>query len=824
MSYERSLVVRAQPHIIAAQAHGLYEREASKGCSSDLAPFFVALEPPYTPLIDPQEVLQAPSREVYVRATPPTPERLRRLRLWTPANQECDWLRSELFCKQLNSLQFPCAFEIVGNQQRILVSFLCDKDDEPVIRAALRGAFPRCELSAMPGRAEDYPPFPHTDGILLHDYWPSPPYSELLTRSGELHLSPFETLLSVLGEIHPPMIGIYQVLFQPTQRSHDWSRNVKLLIDIDFAMRLFHNPHVQYQYAQQTPSGQLGAMTSEILTKSHNDKPLFFVLVRLCLAGGVEPEAQHTFRALSTFMGLYQHGGRPLESVTEAVYLETIGPERTRDLFRLGITCRSGFLLNSAELTSLVHAPPMASFCERGLPLDILNGTALPSGALNKGILIGHQHHGDSVEPVCIPEDIDIRLVHVIGESGFGKSTIFETLILAHAERGDGCCVIDPHGDLFQRLLDIIPEHCADRVVVFTLTDPDYVPAWNIMRQDLGERLGLPAGAFIEAFKKSTPTGWGDRLAHLLHHAIYGLLHLPEATLLDVADLLSPGFKGLEQLCSRVLEVVENPVSRRFFEQDIKHYAKTDLWPPQHKLSKILLTDEIHLALCQPDNRFSLRDIMDQGKIFLVDLSGLETYIRNLLGCLFLSFFHHAALSRSRIPPDNRRRFYLFIDEAHRFTTETLEDLITECRKYALGLRMAHHFMRQFPQAQEDALKQVGTTIAFNLPEDEARVMARCLGNKIEPDELTTLGIGEAVVRIGPYVTRIKTPAPTPVPNSSPRNRILQLSREKYYRPRKEVSEYLRLHYGHWSQLRKRAISASWDHADPHEVFEYDEL
>ncbi len=822
MSYERSLVVRAQPHIIAAQARYLFEREASKGCCPDLAPFPVDIEPPYAPLVDPQDVFHAPPGEPFVRGALPVPERLRRLRLWTPANQECDWLRSELFCKQLYALRCPCAFEIVGNREKISVSFLCDEDDEPVIRAALRGAFPQCELSAMPGRIEDYPPFSDANGMLLHDYWPSPPYAELLTRSGELQVSPFETLLSVLGEIRPPMIGIYQVLFQPTARQHDWHRNIALIIDLQFAMRLFHNPHAQAQYAQQTPSGQLNAMTADNLTKGHNDKPIFAALVRLCLVGGATDEAQHTFRALSTFMGLYQHGGRPLEPVTQEVYLEQIGIEATRDLFRLGLTFRPGFLLNSCELTSLVHAVPATSFRERGLPIDTLSGVALPSGALNEGILMGYQHHGDSVEPMCIPKDADIRLVHVTGEPGFGKSTILETLILGHAERGDGLAAIDPHGDLFQRLLDILPEHCAERVVVFTLTDRDYVPAWNVMRQNLGQGLSRPADAFVEAFKKSTVTGWGDRLEHLLSHAIYGLLHLPEATLLDVADLLSPGFKGLDQLCSRVLEVVENPLSRRFFKQDIKHYAKTDLWPPQHKLSKILLTDEIHLALCQPDNPFSLGDIMNEGKILLVDLSGLSTRIRNLLGCLFLSFFHLAALSRSETAPDKRRPFYLFIDEAHKFITESVEDLITDCRKYGLGLRMAHQYSSQFPHAQEDALKQVGTTMAFRLPEDEARILARRLGSKVEPDELTTLGLGEAVVRIGSYVARIKTPEPRPVPAPSPRNRILQLSREKYYRPRKEVSEYLRLHYGHWSQLRKPSLAASLGHADPDEVFEYD--
>jgi hypothetical protein len=450
---------------------------------------------------------------------------------------------------------------------------------------------------------------------------------------------------------------------------------------------------------------------------------------------------------------------------------------------------------------------------------DVLKSSRIAPGILDEGVTVGCLDYADDNRPICIPPLTRMLHIHIIGRSGYGKSTEIEHLCLQDIERGEGVGVLDPHGDLAERLLHLIPPSCIDRVILLDLSDPIFLPLLNPARIRPGQDFSRAADELVSALR-SIMSGWGDRLEHLLRHAVYGLLHLPDATLLDVANLLTPNSSERDRLCERIAAQVDNEFSRRFFEHDLRKYGKDDLAPPQHKLSKLLLTDPLSLVLSQPEDRFDFRRMMDAGgQIFIGNLASVGP-VRDLLGCLLIALLHLAAISRSDTPEHKRTPFHLYIDEAHRFLRGGIEDLFAEMRKFQVSATIAHHYMSQFEGDQVDALRQAGTTIVFNEPEDEARSLVRFLGGQVQVEDLTTLEIGEAVVRVGTQVARIQTPRPRPIPANSPRDRIVELSRQRYYKSRQEIEDLIQRRGALGS---RRVLTVALD-ATGNESYDYDEL
>ena len=175
------------------------------------------------------------------------------------------------------------------------------------------------------------------------------------------------------------------------------------------------------------------------------------------------------------------------------------------------------------------------------------------------------------------------------------------------------------------------------------------------------------------------------------------------------------------------------------------------------------------------------------------------------------------------MPPQQRRPFHVFVDEAQLFVGEAVEDLLTEARKYNCSLVLANHFMRQFDRAQADAIRQVGTTLVFNVPDDEARTLAGFLGEDVRAEELTKLGIGEAMARIGTHVARIKIPPPRPIPVDSPRDKIVALSHKRYYKTREEVLDSIERRKAVLFGVSRRGFVPEGG-TEGEETYEYDQL
>jgi hypothetical protein len=789
MSIEQAHLARARSYMLTAKAHAILRNEVGKGCRPEIATQPVALEPPYQPIFGVKNIDSDDYASRIILEVPVAEEQLVRLQLWLSPLQKCDWKRSELFIKQLSYARNRVALEIIGNQEQIVFQLVFNQSDLPIIQAAFSSQFEQCILSVVKNDLLRCFPLETWADAKFCDFYPPPPYSHLMTRPDELIRSPYATLMSVMAQIPDSALGFYQVVLAPVRPEHNWHQNVQTLLDYEYLIKLKSELSDAYRLAQQAPSGHLTQMANDVEVKSHSDKPFFVAALRIGVVDAGK-QADLLLRSLAVVGSLIQHGGRPLNYLTEKDYRVHLSPNDIRQMFASSLTFRPGFLVNSWELTSLVHIPPLEliEFYQEVLtPLETLP----PTESLSTGTPLGYCPYADTEKPVCIPEDLRTKHVHLIGRPGMGKSSTMEHMILHDVGRGHGVAVLDPHGMLVQRILCLMPEEHLERIIYIDPGDPDWVPIWNPFRCGPALNLSRIADDLVRSFK-SFVTGWGDRLEHLLRHAIFALLHLPNSSLLDVSNILRQKSPESRELRSLVVKSVDAEISKLFWRHDFDRYRPADLAPPQHKLSKLLTSGTVSLMLSQGNTAFDFRDLMDSGKILLVDLSTVGPEVREILGCLMLSLLHLTALSRGSMSTDSHRPFHIYCDEAHRFLTDAVEDLIAETRKFNVSLTLAHQYMSQFNIRKTGALSSVGSTIIFNIDTKDAQHLKKDFQGLVELDDLIKLGVGEAVGRIANHVVRFKTHLPLKIPEKNYRETIIAQSHARYYKRTVEIQRDIR--------------------------------
>lgn len=242
--------------------------------------------------------------------------------------------------------------------------------------------------------------------------------------------------MTSLANIQPPAVGLYQVMFQPVAPNHNWHRNVEMLMRLEFGLKSAIGPLPPQRFAQQMPDGDLRSMAMDTETKAHSDKPFFAAAMRVAVIGA-GAFSDYALCALTSSSSLIQHGGRPLDWLTEADYDSRIPRNGLRRVFLDGSTYRPGFLVNSWELTSMVHIPPADVAEHRPTPIETLE-TLPPDPSVQVGTPIGTCRVADRDLPVCLPAVVRKEHTHLVGGTGTGKSTVMLHMILHDIEQGHG--------------------------------------------------------------------------------------------------------------------------------------------------------------------------------------------------------------------------------------------------------------------------------------------------------------------------------------------------------------------------------------------------
>ena len=347
--------------------------------------------------------------------------------------------------------------------------------------------------------------------------------------------------------------------------------------------------------------------------------------------------------------------------------------------------------------------------------------------------------------PFGIPTRDRLTHLYMMGQTGSGKSTALHNLFLQDAKSGHGVCLIDPHGDLAED----IHRHLKLPHLYWDVADPQSPYGFNPLSKVSPQMRPLVASGLIDALKKQWPDAWGPRMEHLLRQAILALLEYGQADLRDVVRLLlQKAFRG------EVLQHVNEPQTAMFWRQEfpaLQFQGGSDgVTPIANKFGALLAQPQVSTALCEPETQLRFRSLMDQGQILVVNLAKgrLGNDITNVFGGLLTSTIMNAAFTRHGLPSMARRPFFLFVDEFQNLTTESFASLLSEARKYGLGLVLAHQYLSQISVPVRDALLgNVGSIAFFRLGHQDARVLAP-LVPPFSPTDLINQPNFRAVVRM----------------------------------------------------------------------------
>lgn len=331
--------------------------------------------------------------------------------------------------------------------------------------------------------------------------------------------------------------------------------------------------------------------------------------------------------------------------------------------------------------------------------------------------------------------------MYVIGKTGTGKSTLLETLMREDLRLGNGFALLDPHGDLAERVRDAVPEERKEDLTYFDVADPDcqvrYNPLANVPIADRA----VTASGILDAFKKLWADSWGPRLEHILRNSLIALLDHPGSTLADILRLMDD-----KRFRHTVANRIYNPTVRGFWMREYEGYTARlraeAIAPVQNKVGAFLAHPALHTTLTESGLPLDLRTLMDQGKILIVNLSKgrLGADASGLLGSLLLSGLAAAALGRAAVPESERRDFFAYVDEFHGFTTRSLAEMLSELRKYRVGLVLAHQYLFQLELGLRDAvLGNAGTLICFRVGAADAEILEKEFVPKFRVGDLVTL-------------------------------------------------------------------------------------
>jgi len=321
------------------------------------------------------------------------------------------------------------------------------------------------------------------------------------------------------------------------------------------------------------------------------------------------------------------------------------------------------------------------------------------------------------------------RLSHmyVIGKTGVGKSTLLETLALQDLTTGRGFALVDPHGDLVEQIAAAIPPEQKEDVVYLDAPDPGQPFGYNPLRRVRDDKIPLAVSGLLETLKKLWPDAWGVRMEHVLRNSLYALLERDDSKLPDILRLYAD-----EEFRKEVVEDVRNNTVRRFWKDEFANYPSRlraeACAPIQNKLGALLSDPTLYRILVNPYIDLHFRQIMDEGRVLLVNASkgrlGEDSAL--LLGSLIVSTLGLAAFSRAEAEPSMRRPFFLYLDEFHSFTTLMLANMMSELRKYGVGLLLAHQYLHQLdPDIRHAVLGNAGTLISFRVGPEDAFVIAQ---------------------------------------------------------------------------------------------------
>lgn len=389
------------------------------------------------------------------------------------------------------------------------------------------------------------------------------------------------------------------------------------------------------------------------------------------------------------------------------------------------------------------------------------------------------------------------RHMYIIGKTGMGKTNLLENMVVQDIRNGHGVCYIDPHGDTAEKLLKSVPTERINDVIYFNPADQNFPIAFNVMEAVNPEYKHLIASGLIGVFKKIWADSWGPRLEYILRNAILALLEYPGSTLLGVTRILVD-----KKYRERVVEKVSDPVVKQFWIEEFTKWNERTLAevisPIQNKVGQFLSSSLIRNIVGQTQSTFDVRELMDDRKILILNLSKGRIGEDNsaLLGAMMITKIQLAAMGRVDIPEEERKDFYLYVDEFQNFATESFANILSEARKYKLDLILANQYVEQIDEKVRNAIfGNAGTIISFRVGATDAEFLEKEFEPVFLQNDIVNLPKYNIYLKLmidgiaGDAFSATTLPPVFLGETAENEEKIIRVSRERYAKDRLEVEE-----------------------------------
>ncbi|OHA65150.1 MAG: hypothetical protein A2672_03105 [Candidatus Wildermuthbacteria bacterium RIFCSPHIGHO2_01_FULL_49_22b] len=395
------------------------------------------------------------------------------------------------------------------------------------------------------------------------------------------------------------------------------------------------------------------------------------------------------------------------------------------------------------------------------------------------------------------------RHFYAVGKTGMGKTEMLKNMAVQDIQEGNGTGFVDPHGEAAEELLQFVPEERVKDVIYFNPADTDYPIIFNVMENVNPEHRHLVASGLMSVFKKVWPDVWSARMEYILNNTVLALLEYPGSTLLGINRMLVD-----VDYRAKVIEKLKDPVVKAFWVQEYARYTQRyeveATAAIQNKVGQFVSNPLIRNIVGQVKSSFDMREVMDQKKILILNLSKGRIGEDNsrLLGAMLITKLQLAAMSRVNIPEEQRQDFFLYIDEFQNFASDSFVNILSEARKYRLSLILSHQYIAQLDEnesrVRDAVFGNVGTIVSFRVGAEDAEFLEK---------EFTPEFLALDFVNLGKYSIYVKlmidgvtgrpfsaSTMPPPVLSFATREEsneqaIIKHSRERYASPRASVEE-----------------------------------
>lgn len=603
-----------------------------------------------------------------------------------------------------------------------------------------------------------------------------PAYYPIRTmKDFEATVDPLSSVLGVMSKTLPEEKILIQLNLSGA--SSNWAASAKALLN---------PPKVE----GQTPIKVSGSALIEEKISLQG----FNSAVRILVGAPTEPQAKALINSISGSFGSYANGegnslrlsrpsNRKKKKFVEAIY------HRTSD------QSPAGQVLSTKEIASLWHLPSNALSTLQNLSwgTSVLSDSPenLPTAESPEKDTINYfarTEHKNQIKTFGIKHNDRRRHFYVVGKSGTGKSTLIANMAINDIRNGQGLAIIDPHGDLCDILLDYIPSYRVNDVIYFDPSDQTRTFVINPLEVKNEAQKELVASGIVGIFKKLFAFSWGPRLEHILRNTILTLVNVPDSSFMDVPRILTD-----KDFRAEKLKYIDDPVLLRFWRDEIDNIQPRQLEeaiaPILNKVGQFLSSKTIRNVVGRPKSTIDIEDIMNSGKILLFNLS--QGYLGEdsaaLLGAMIITKFQIAAMNRVSIKEEDRKDFFLYVDEFQNFATESFAKILSEARKYRLCLTMANQFLSQVPEDIRNAiLGNVGSLVTFLVSAQDAPILSREFSDIYKEPEFTSLANFQILMRllIDGHASRPFFANTLPLPRSKTerRDKVVEQSRLKYTR------------------------------------------